>query len=386
MKNGILILLCIAITATITSCNKNTYVPYEELTFNTENTANSDYVEESTENGEDSNVFDTRKYTEMRIISDNKEEVFVLIDFSPRILNIEKKSYKWLCTKLECDHTENDCVMHERRDWFRVYKNGYLYTKGANLYYQKVNGEKELVFSNSFVSDFEKSMGWDACRTFLFIDENNLLMCGKNYFFTYNINTNTYGEIIEVADVAIFSYCYYEGDVYACLSTGELYRINLNTGEVSYLLEQGYHPKFYEDRIYYCKWYKGVCSIYSNNTEFTDEKLFAENTDAVFSVCEKGIYYTKDTEIFLINFNGEIEFSLGVSDWEYDYDKLPSKYQSDDINRPNAKSNGISNLHYVSGDFVFSVIYDVYTELNQGQFDVYYGVDENGEIFEFTER
>ena len=209
MKKRILVLLCIAIIATITSCNKNTYVPYEELTFHTENTENLDYMEQSTENGENSNLFDTRQYTEMRITSDNEEEVFDLIGFLPRILDIEDKTYRLLCTKLECDHTEKNCLMNERKDWFRAYKNGYLYTKGDNLYYQKMNGEKEVIFSNSFVSDFEKNMGWDSCRTFLFIDEENLLMCGKNYFFTYNINTDTYGEIIEVADVNIFSYCYF---------------------------------------------------------------------------------------------------------------------------------------------------------------------------------
>lgn len=386
MKNRILIMLCIAITVSMTSCNKNTYVPYEELTFNTENTENSDNVEHAIENDEENNVFDARKYSEMYIVSDNGKEAFVLLGSMPRILDIEDKSYRWLCTKLECDHTEKKCIMNEERSWFRVYKRGYLYTKGANLYYQKMNGERELLFTNSYVSDFEKSMGWDSCMAFLFIDEDNLLIEGRNYVLTYNISSNTCGEIIEIADIDIFSSCYYEGEAYVCLSTGEMYRINLNSGEVSYLLEQGYHPKFYEDRIYYCKWYKGVCSIYSNNTEFTDEKLFAENTGALFGVCEKGIYYFTDTEFFLINANGETEYSLDVSDWEYDYDKLPSEYQIDDINRPNAKILNISNLHCVTGKFIFEVTYEVYTELNQSSYRVYYGVSENGEIFEFTER
>ncbi len=386
MKNRILITLCIAITVSMTSCNKNTYVPYEELTFNTENTENLDNVEQSIENDEENNVFDASKYCEMHIISDNGKEAFSLLGSLPRILDIEDKSYRWLCTKLECDHTEKDCIMNEGKNWFRVYKNGYLYTKDANIYYQKMNGERELLFTNSFVSDFEKSMDWEPSMEFLFIDEDNLLIEGRNYVFTYNISSDMCGEIIEVADIDILSSCYYEGEAYVCLSTGEMYRINLNTGEVSYLLEQGYHPKFFEDRIYYCKWYKGVCSIYSNNTEFTDEKLFVENTGALFGVCEKGIYYFKDTEVFLINVNGEIEFSFDVSDWEYDYDKLPSKYQSDDINRPNAKINCIYNMHYMSDGFIIGVSYDVYSELNMGAYDVYYEIDENGEIYEFTER
>ena len=383
MKKNILLIGCIAITAMITSCNKNTYVPYEELTVNTEN---EDTIENTTANEEENNVFDACKYSEVRLVSDNGKEVFILIDFMPRILDIENKSYRWLCTKLECDHSESDCVMQERKAWFRAYKDGYMYTKNDNLYYQKMNGEREVVFTNSYTSNLEKDMGWDTCMTFLFIDEDNLLIVGRNYLFTYNISGNRCGDIIEVADTYIFSSCYYDGIAYTCMSTGELYKANLDSGEVSYVLEQAYNPKFFEDRIYYCKWYKGVCSIYSNNTEFTDEKLFLENAGPMFNVCEEGIYYAKDKEVFLVNINGETEYSVDVSDWEYDYDRLPSKYQSDDVNRPNAETSSIAELHYVEGELIFCVNYKVYSKLNEGLYSVYYGVDENGEIYEFMER
>lgn len=376
MKKWIInIIMFVTMILCLSACQKSTYVPENEITFG---------IEEGTTGMDDSgrSSYDSTPHESFLKYTSNGAEIYALTGAYQYKVDLSDGTFSYLCDQLECEHNDNDCEMLDGKVAIRCYKDGILFTRGDSLYYREADGKINQLFTNETSTDYALEFEKNPYDIYgiIFINENDLLLFGVNYVFTYNLQTNESGKIMEISKGPVTSNAYLNGKLYSTISGGELFVMDLGSGKSQKLADQGIRVKVYGDGIAYCKWNEGICSIYSNNQEFNDEKLLIEDVQPDFHIFGDDILYTDDSVIYICE-NGCAKVLCDAKKLEYEYARLPIEYQNDDINRPNAKLGYCLYFYYEQGNLLLELVFDVYDENGYPcQLYTYYLVDENGEV------
>ena len=375
MKHKELMLIIIMLALIFPACHKSTYVPKEDMTFN---------IEDGAPQGDSMGrmSYDDCPYMTNVICSGNNQDIYIITAMGQYKIDLSKECYSYLCTKLECEHDNSDCEMCEVKFGIKCYRDGIVFARGRNVYYREADGKTTKLFTNNYTTDYANEYESDpyAIYSIIFINENTVLLTGINYTFTYNLETGATGELIKITDSRNNGYTYLNGKLYSSVNGGKLFVTDLTTGKSKELAEQGINVKTYKDGIVYCKWNEGVCNIYFNNQDFSNEQLIIKNACPNFLVYEGNILWIEDNVIYAYDEQG-VKCLCDTNDVEYEYAKLPLEFQNDDINLPDAKLNYCLDFYYEQGKLYMELVFDVYNEEGyQRQFSAFYVLDEKGEL------
>ena len=379
------ILKCVTfifIALNITACHKATYLPQSEIAFNTEQGG------ENLEGTIDKLFYDPCTYRTLREYTSNRAEIYMWNGTIQYKVDLADNTYSYLCSRLECSHNDTDCEMQGDKSGMRCYKDGILYASNNILYYRESDGNATELFVNKATTEYANEFSEKplAINGIIFIDEENVLLIGVNYVYTFNLNTYKAGEIIEVSDKSINTCTYLDGSLYSSVTGGALYVTELNSGKSKKLTDEGINVKASGDRIFYCKWNKGICSLYSNNQQFNDEKMIIEDSGPMFYIFDNMIFFDKDNVIYKYD-NEEIQSLCDTNKIEYEYSQLPLEYKTDDINIPNAKLSYLYNYYYIQECLIMELNFEVYDD--NGFTDIFtavYMLDVNGDLIELEKN
>lgn len=272
--------------------------------------------------------------------------------------------YSALCMTAGCSHMSTLCESKLQKISMRCHGDGIYFLDGSSICYRDLEGRIKKIYTNTFKTEYtEKHDATSPSMLYgmLFIDEQTLLVRGLHYFFQYNISTGETTEPIVLPDGDISSCCYMDGVVYADYNNMTFIKASLSTGESQVVSEQAIHPRVIGDRIWYAKWNNdGICSLYSNNTEFTDEQLEISDAYVMFEVFGDVVAYEDNAHksFYLRYGDGTIQKVFDYEDLTYPYDKLPSKYQYDEY-KISPKAGGAIPLAYNDGEFYFAIPYPI---------------------------
>ncbi len=301
------------------------------------------------------------------------------------VLDTNNMTYRNMCNVAGCNHTGKTCEDSMEKRSIRYHKNGLYYLDGSKLYCKTNSGEVKKVFTNDFSNEWTQKMdpeNPEFLTGMIFIDENTLLISGRNYYIKYDLTTGERSEAVVVPEGDISTFCYSDGVIFSSYGNGKLVKTVWNTGESELVSKFGSHVRLVNDRIWYANYSPMGSKIYSNNLDFTDEKLEIENTEVMFDVFDDVVVYTDSYEIYyLYNQNGEIRELFNLKELTYSYDKLPPQYQYTN-NETEFEAEAVSFLNYEDENLYMKAEYFIEGDRGTKVFGVFYKVDRDGNITE----
>lgn len=370
----------------LTGCNKQCYLNNQEIQQLYE-AASKSHVDESIVS---TNYDDERNSYFYDYATCGGNYIYYAYPERYIVLDINDMTYESLCSVAGCDHTGGTCENSFDKYLMRYYHGGVYYPNGSSLYYRNSKGENIKVFTNKYSSEWSRKMdpqNPSLIAKMIFIDENTLLMAGRNYYFKYDVTKDEASEPVVLPDGVIFSFCYKDGIIYSSYSNGTLVRTEWERGKSEVLSERIDHVQMMNNRIWYVKAANRTISLFSNNLNYTDERQEVTGMGGLFHVLGDAVAYMgeDDKTYYLYDTNGEIRELFNIQNLQYPYEKLPETHQYDEYkNNPDAET--ISFLHYENGNVYFTAQYDTRMKNGNDFWNVFYKVDMNGKITEFMER
>ncbi len=305
-------------------------------------------------------------------------------------VDIINHSYSTFCSIVGCDHMNGGCEVKLRRSGLRCYENGVYYLHDDQICYRDYMGNISVIYTNTYSNEYtekndpetdnpDSGISPTSIYGMIFADEHTLLVNGRNFFFLYDLNTGEATAPIEVYQSGISSYCLLDGKVYSSNDNAEVYSTDLAGTESVRVLEQGRNIQAYDGRLWYSKWTEGICSLYSNNTDFTDETEELYDIWPSFEVCDAGLLYlTPDYEqIKLYTWDGEDKTLVNLQEVEYQGGKEGYEYSK----------LGFVEYTLIDDTLYFNVLYNGvgYSSYDYENPYVWYSV-RDGVMTEFTEE
>ena len=377
-------LLVLILILFLTGCNKSYYMSDEEIRliydkYSKRGTDNDNTIKKPYDDNQSSYLLGCSTFNGQNIYFDNGT-MTVKVDKDAMI-------YSPLCMTAGCDHLSTLCESKLQKISMRCHGDGIYFLDGSSICYRDSEGSIKKIYTNAFKTEYTRK--YDETRPsmlygMMFIDEQTILVRGLHYFFEYNISTGETTEPVVLPDGDIMSCCYMDGAVYSAYENMRLIKTSLNTGECQVVAEQGRYPRVIGNRIWYAKWKDGVCSLYSNNAEFTDEQLEISDGYVMFEVFGDIVAYEDNAHknFYLRYGDGTIQKVFDYEELTYPYDKLPSRYQYDEY-KISPKAGIAIPLAYADGEFYFAIPYRIVDERG---FEYYwnhvYKFNKNGELEE----
>ena len=377
-------LLVLILILFLTGCNKSYYMSDEEIRliydkYSKRGTDNDNTIKKPYDDNQSSYLLGCSTFNGQNIYFDNGT-MTVKVDKDAMI-------YSPLCMTAGCDHLSTLCESKLQKISMRCHGDGIYFLDGSSICYRDSEGSIKKIYTNTFKTEYTRK--YDETRPsmlygMMFIDEQTILVRGLHYFFEYNISTGETTEPVVLPDGDIMSCCYMDGAVYSAYENMRLIKTSLNTGECQVVAEQGRYPRVIGNRIWYAKWKDGVCSLYSNNAEFTDEQLEISDAYVMFEVFGDVVAYEDNAHksFYLRYGDGKIEKVFDYADLTYPYDKLPSRYQYDEY-KISPKARIAIPLAYADGEFYFAIPYPIVDKRGFGYcWNHVYKFNKNGELEE----
>jgi hypothetical protein len=149
----------------------------------------------------------------------------------------------------------------------------------------------------------------------LIIRENIIYVLGGNYFFSYNLDTKTASEPVEISNSSIYTADICGDYLLITNADNELISHNINTAKTKKLDDKVTVVKSQGDKIFYVKWENytksdiGMPVLYSANADGENVAKLIENCYVYFTVTENSIYFTKwsqtDRNYYKTNIDGK---------------------------------------------------------------------------------
>ncbi|MCM1309127.1 MAG: hypothetical protein NC223_11055 [Butyrivibrio sp.] len=349
-------------------------------------------TEGNTKAPEEISGYDDSPYTNYATCSYNSAHICGGMIDTLQEVDIPSLSYKFLCSRVGCNHRYDDaCELNQDRSGVRYYNGGLLYTSEDSLYFRSSYGEIKKLHTNTYSTEFSQKNypvtdkePWAprAIGSLVFLNEEELLVIASNYVYVYDLQSKKAGDPIEICDSVVIGVCVNGNEVYSYDMNGRAYLTSLEDGTSKLILEKGSNIKLLNGRLWYAVWLDGTAQIRSNNLELTDERIEAESQFAEFTPCEEGILYFKrngGNEIVMLHtFDGEDTELLNGKDLVLSAGKDGYEYELTAIGMP---------MVYIGGRLYINCVWNGMGE-NYGENDeaiVWYCV-ENGEITELTEE
>lgn len=378
-------LLVLILILFLTGCNKSYYMSDEEIRliydkYSKRGTDNDNTIKKPYDDNQSSYLLGCSTFNGQNIYFDNGT-MTVKVDKDAMI-------YSPLCMTAGCDHLSTLCESKLQKISMRCHGDGIYFLDGSSICYRDSEGSIKKIYTNTFKTEYTRK--YDETRPsmlygMMFIDEQTILVRGLHYFFKYNISTGEKTEPVVLPDGEILSSCYMDGAIYSTYNNMRLIKTSLNTGKSQVVSEQGIHPRVIGDRIWYAKWNDDeVCSLYSNNPEFTDEHLEISDGYVMFEVFGDVLVYEDNAHksFYLRYGDGTIEKVFDYADLTYPYNKLPPKYQYDEQKR-SPEAEAVIPLTYHDGEFYFAVPYHVVDKRGfEYEWNHVYKFNKNGELEE----
>ncbi len=381
MKKILMINIFVCLVLIFSGCNREYYVDKDSI---------SDICEEARKNKLE--VIDNEAYDDepskyfYDYASASENYIFYTSFDGSYVLDINNMTYRNMCNVSGCTHTGKACENAMEKCSIRYHKNGLYYLNGSSLYCRTNSGEINKVYTNDFSTEWSKKMdpeNPELLTGMIFIDENTLLISGRNYYIKYDLTTGERSEAVVGTEGNILTFCYSDGVIFSSYENGKLVRTVWDTGESEQVSEHGSHVRLVNDRIWYANYSPVGSRIYSNNLGFTDEKLEIENTEVMFDVFDDVVVYTDSYEsYYLYNQNGEIRELFHTEELTYFYDKLPQQYQHEN-GKTEFQVSEISFLYYENRELYLKALYLIEGDKGTEYFCAFYKVDKDGNIIEF---
>lgn len=367
----------------LSGCAKSYYVEPEYISSVYEE------VSKAVSNGENIplQIYDNSPNCSMSFYSTSDgRKIYYTYSNDAATLDINNSTYEPMCSIIGCDHLDRSCEYSFQKTCPRQYGDGFYFINEEKLYYRDKEGNSRLIFINDFSTEWSKQY-YAECPEMLcgmlFINDHEIMMAGCNFYIIYNIDTKETSTPIILPEGSFSSCCYMEGNIYAS-RYGYLYRTDLVTGETECVSEQIFNAQVVGERIWYAKLSEGMCSLYSNNAEFNDEKLEVADGQVDYYSQDGMVVYCESLrkQYYLRNKNGEDIKLFHTDDLVYSYENLPKIYQ--DGTGTDRRVEYVRLLYCGDDEVYFAAAYNVTRPRESGFWSAYYKVDINGNITEFS--
>ncbi len=324
-RQGMISMIAV-MAAALTACGNNNYDAYVELnalvseaeeepSTNTETTdTSSDYQVEG---------YDTTTFSCSVCAGGTFSANEVYLYTSDYRLYFATGECDVFCDVTGCKHNTDNCEDFDGfgRSCVRYYGNDTICLVGDSICYRSAesvgtDNYYTVLYTNSFSTEYSRknyptnedsSQSPTMLSDFIFMDDHTLLVKGVNYVFTFDLDSNTASDPVEVCDSTILSITYLDNQIFISNFNAEVYCVDIASGTSTRMLEEGYYVKAANGRLWYAAWVDGVANLYSNNADFTDEVLEVTDASVVFSPCEDGILLDmySDNRVDLVTWEGE---------------------------------------------------------------------------------
>ena len=309
------------------SCNKNENVLSENEIYEIIKT------EDEKRSGTHTKYNDYRDHYELvgQVTSDGENIFCPHYFYYFNMLTGEKKT---MCEKPNCEHNNEKCM----KNFFGhcsvccYYNNGFLATSGSSLVHI-VDGEIIKLFDNkkhgASAEKRDSDVNYDpnGISEFIFLNENNLFMIGRNYGFTYNLETKKQGTLIDIGEAAWFEslYKYDDNNVVLHNIDGELFIVNIENSSAKKIDDHVVRTRVFDKYIYIIEYIEGIRKLYKLDPASGEKTFVMEDVGYWYYVLPDGSlifsYFGNDHLLFKADSNGEvigkIEFGKNEDGFSY---------------------------------------------------------------------
>ncbi|MCH5324840.1 MAG: DUF5050 domain-containing protein [Eubacterium sp.] len=242
-----------------------------------------------------------------------------------------------VCDAVGCKHDDAECKRHffNYDNYAYAYNGGFYYFKYDTpmLYYTK-DGEITEIYRNEFTTDYEKKIDLKpGAITQVLLVEDGLICKGADYFYKLDFDGSLIYPHIKIPEGGSgWNLATPDGvTVFFSNQENQLTRVNLETGEVTYLKEHAVLQQLADGRLYYLVADGTLSRLMSCDTDGEDEQTIMEQKFSVnagggsFVITGDCVFYEEANDRFsLYRYNtktGDTDRVIYIPDIVEEYEK-----------------------------------------------------------------